>query len=130
MDVAAAAGAAAGDHHPIAVGRQVAQQVPGGGVEDGGADRHPDREVGTIAALLPATGSVLPVDRRELGALNERREVVQVPGRPQDDVAAGPAVAAVGTALRLERLRPEGRRAAAAPACANTQGDGVSEHAD
>jgi hypothetical protein len=51
---------------------------------------------------------VLTVDGGELGALNERGKVVEVPGCLEHDVAAGAAVAPVGTTLRLERLRPEG----------------------
>jgi len=122
------AGPAAGDHDGVAVGRQVAQEVPRRRVEHGGSDRHPDGEVGTRPSFFPAAGAVLPVAGRELGALDKRGKVVEVAGRPQHDIAAGAAVAAVGTALRLERLGPEGRRAASATARADAQRDGVSEH--
>jgi len=128
VDVAAAPRAAGGDQQRVAVGREVAEQVSGGGVENSRSDRHPDGEVVPAPPLLPAAGPMLAVDRGEPGALDERRKVVEIPSRLQDDVAAAPAIATIRTALRFERLRPKGRRAAAAATRADTQRNRVSEH--
>jgi hypothetical protein len=128
VDVAAPGRATAGDNDGVAVPREIAEQVIRRGVEDGCADRYPDRQVGTVPTFLPAAGAVLAVGRRKLGSLYEGRKIMEVAGGCQDDVAPGAAVATVGSTLRLEGLSSKRGRAAAAPARPDTEGDGVSEH--
>src|SRR5438477_3372126 len=96
-------------------------------VQDHGADRHLEREVGAAfpglaSAFAVLSGGSLPA--RAPRVLGEVRH----PGRgPHDDRAAAPAVSTVGTATRYERLMPEGGRALAAVTRAQHDARSVDE---
>ena len=126
--VAEPATTAARDHHLLAGGDQVGEELVGGVVEDRGAGRNADHEVmarRTVAPrpLAPAAGrrlemvAVLEVAQGRLAGVH--REVHRT---------ASTAIPAVGSAARDVRLAPEGRRAVAAVTGADVDLDAVEEH--
>src|SRR5581483_12385454 len=97
--------AAAGEHHARARVREVGDEVAS--VEDlrPDGDGHLDRlAVGAVAA---AAAAVPAPARGDPAAAPERGEVAERGVGDQRDVAAPPAVAAVGAALRDVLLAPE-----------------------
>src|SRR5439155_23356331 len=129
VDVAPAAGTARGDLQPGSFGVEVPDRQARLLLDDLGADRDPEHEVGPLAARLQPTGARLPVPRAPDPLAGVLGEVCQRAVGEQEDRSSASAVAAVGTASGRERLVPERSRAGAAAPTSNGDGGGVYESA-
>ena len=119
MEVAKAAVAALGDHHALARLGQVGEHRAALLVEDLRSDRHFQNRVGAAAAGAIAAHAVhagLGLEMLLVAKVDERVEAVST---FDDDVAATPAVAAVGAAEFDEFLAPKRDRTRPAVARAN-----------
>ena len=125
--VAAPAAAATGDDGALAGFHQV-PAVARLDVLDGRPGRHAHFErVGRGAVPVRPLAMTAPL-RSELRAAAEAGQVAQRRVHDEDDVAAAPAVAAVGTALGNVRLAPERDRAVAAGTAPHVDTRAVVEH--
>ncbi len=112
--VALAAVAAAGDHHLVAVGAEVAERVTAFRIFDEGAGGNLDQDVvGGRAGLELAAAMFAAAGVPEL-MTDEMNQAADVLVSPHDDAAAPAAVAAVGAAAGHEFL-PAERHAAVPP---------------
>src|SRR3984957_15616519 len=119
MEVAEAAVAALGHHDALARLGHVGEHRAALLIEDLRPDRHFQNRVGAAAASAIATHAVhagLGLEMLLVAKVDERVEAV---GAFDHDVAAAPAVAAIGAAELDEFLAPERDRARAAVARAN-----------
>jgi hypothetical protein len=116
MGVAEAAVAARGEHHALAGLGEIRDQGLLVVLEDLGADRHAQDRVlalGAGAVGAHAVMALLGLEVLLVAVVDQRVEAVDAQG---DDVAAAPAVAAVGPAELDELLAPERDRAGTAVA--------------
>ena len=116
--VAAPALAAAGHDQTLALAREVAEQRAVG-VADLGADGHLHEQLGPVGAALVGAAPVAAVGGAEVMLVTEEREVAQLAGGDEHDVAAGRAVAAVGPASGHVLLAAEAHGAVAAATAAH-----------
>ena len=128
MGVAEPAAPAAGDHHLLAGGDQVGEELAGGVVEDRGAGRNGHHEVMTRRAVAPRPLAAAPGRGLEVVAVLEVAKGRLAGIHRQIDRTASTAVTAIRPAARDVRLAPEGRRAVAAVTGADEDLDAVEEH--
>ena len=114
MGVAESAVAALGEHQPLAGLGQVGDQGLAVLVQDLGADGHLDDDAAPLGAAPIAPGAVPSAAGLEMLGVAKIDEGVEVGHDLDDDVAAAPAVAAVGAAERNELLAAKGHRTGAA----------------
>ena len=92
-----------------------------------GAHRHLEHEVLPARAIAPIAGAVRAARRLQVRAVLKVEQGVHLRGHLKDDVAAVPAVAAVGAAKGLELLAVDGRAAMAAVARLEVQGCAINK---
>ena len=126
--VAAPAPAPARQDHPLARPQHLAERSAPFDLDRGGARRHRDHQV-----LAPGPGAVrrtpvLAALGAELGVIAEGKQRVLVGDGLEHDVAAVPAVAAVGSAARDVGLAAEAHASAPAVAALDEDLDPIDEH--
>ena len=124
--VAVTARAAARDHDPLAVGEQLGLRAVE--AQDDRPGRHRNDAVRPALPVLALALAVLPAPGAEVPAPPERGEVAALGVADQHDVAAAPAVAAVGTAARHVRLAPKADHAVAAAAALHIDLGSIEKH--
>ena len=116
MQVAQAAIAALGQHHPLAVGGQVKEQLARVLVMDLRAHRHAQHDVVTALAVLVRAPAVLAAACLVLAGIAEIDQRVDVAIGLGQDGTAPAAIAAIGPTIRDELLAAKrGRPVAAGP---------------
>lgn len=128
MLVAASAASAFADRESLAGRGQVADQVARLRVEDDRPRRDEDDEILAALSRLLVRAAAFAIRRGELLVLSESRKRVERGLDFEDDIAALAAVAAIGTAARLELLAAKVDHAVAALAGTNVDFYVVNEH--
>ena len=116
MHVAQTALATLRDQQALAMAGQVADDFIGLDVDHHGSDRHGDGQVFAALAVPLAAHAILAALSAKTALMPEIDESVEVFVGLDPDAAAGPAIAAVGSAQRDEFFAPETNAAVAAVA--------------
>ena len=126
MAVAPAAASALG-HDNRLTARQIGHDEVGLGLLQHGAAGHADDQVVTVCAAHPLGAAILAVGRGVLALVAEVHQGGQVVVGHKDDVAAAPAVTAVGAARRHEFFAVERHRTVAALAGVQPDRGGINK---
>ena len=128
MDVAQPAAPAAGDHHPLAGGHEVGDQVTAALVEDAGPRRHGQLQLRPGLAMPPRSTAAAPGPGLEVVLEAEVGEGRLSGIDAQVDRSAAAAIAAIRPAARDVRFASEGRGAVSTVAGPDEDRHAVEEH--